>query len=668
MTEAERRGMSTLEVALPPPVSCQGMPQESLVLQVYGITAASRDFKERLQGTIQRKLEATTLDILCSLYARNQNLKLSPEDVAFLQSDFRKPSLTFHLPLPDWLGHSYREAFFFYFLQMLSTFTLMPAYSSIDRTEHHQFQAHTDLQNAYQTAGLGIESASDHLLLYIRPQTKGRAMAVLCVSLADSMGRVVVPFQGHTTPLKFEDSYFARMEEECVVNEQLVFTGRSSIKVHVWDKGSIGVEEFMQRLNVSYRQSMCDYFLEVYLLSSPLVRWKTVEEHNWSSPSLITREVAEEGQVDTPQSVHQQVANVSQLSSENPYKRSSEILPRQDSGNSSRRGSDNFSLCAFESSSCQGLNSSRSSLTYSESRWTSAVHGRCLGLEKVSQPLPRWRQERSRQFSYDNTFNKLEETEHLYSSTLSPTVMGRGLEVSEGVKKSSEGGGDSLQARLVADKGGPVEARQAVMKDADLSKNSILSEIYTTTISAHLSVAQQAACPSIRHLCLPLLGHHSTQVFVSQVVATLSHLLPELTSSVFQHTPSGYIHYIPEKDWTKVKKKADASLQGTAFIIIARNLAQWEYCRRDGQVTPADTPESFSGQYFNGLGSKYTASSSSEHAPLQCAALAKNVFVPRRRMVYLRVTHYQVRDDTTCELTLGHSSLFYCNNRSMGWS
>lgn len=675
MTEAERRGvLSTAEIPTPSLNCMQGKPQESLVLQVHGITPASRDFKERLHGTIQRKLEATTLDILCGLYFRNQKLKLAPEDVTFLQPDFRKPSLTFHLPLPDWLGQGYRQAFFFYFLQTLSTFTLYPSYSSADSKEHYQFQADLDLQNAYLADDLTNDAISDHLLLYIRPQTKGRGMAVLCVSLADPTGRVLGPLPGRIMPIKFEEGHLVRLKEECDVNEQSVFIGSHSIKIHVWEKGNIGIEEFMHKLSVSYRQSMCDYFLEMYLLPYPMAQWVPTEEdeedtrYHDLAKGVIEEQVGGAEASVQPATVDSQLPRKKQsvvsfeTHSSNASRRSSELTLRG-SENLSRRGSENISVLASGSSSrrCSdnpfrrgsdnssrltsgrgSLTSTRKlSLTYSETRRASGDQGVSVRLDKVSQALSHWRQEQLRQHFHkfsDQVIDETEEADHLLSSPAPPG--GQGEPGGEDVK----GGGESQLAWLEREKKRrTIKARQALMRDAHMGKCGVLSAVYTTTVPGHLSLARQAACPSVRHLSLPLLGQHSALVFVSQAVSSLSHILPDFTVSVFRHTPSGYTHYLPEKDWTQVVKKSDHCLQETSFIIISRNLGHWEDCLCAGQTSCTDTPDNSTEQLFSSLDGKHASSSSSSlRTPFQSSAKSKEVFIPRRKMVFLRVNQHQV--------------------------
>ena len=651
--------MLTVEIPVSSNHSSQGKPQESLVLQVYGITPASRDFKERLHGTIQHKLEATTLDILCGLYARNQQLKLTPEDVTFLQPDFRRPSLTFHLPLPDWLGHGYRQAFFFYFLQMLSTFMTYPSYSSAERREHYQFQAHMELQDAYLTDGLSSGNTSDHLFLYIRPQNKGRGMAVVCVSLADPMGSVIGPLLGRTMHLKFEDRYLARLEEVCVVNEHMVFTGSHSIKLHVWEKGNIGIEEFMLRLSVSYRQSMYDYFLEVYLLASYMDQCFPLPD-NYRSPDLPSVDAHESSLQQTSadlQIQHKKESVVSELHSSDLSRQSSDDLSRRGSENLFRCGPENLfhetaSACVSErschhgcadgvfrrgSDNSSGLSSGRGSpsstrklsLTYSESRRTSGDQR----LGKVCQSLSHWRQDQIGQPFHDQVIDGSEAPEHLLDESIS-SVVSLGHERME--KEAKMGGRESQLAQAV-------KGTWSCGVESNTAKSySVLTSFDTTIIPSHLYKAQRASCPSVRYLNLPILGNHSTLVFVSQALVTLSVGIPEFTFSAFQHTPFGYVHYTSEKEWTQVTKREEKRLLDTSFVIIGRSMTHWRHCKNAGETSSMDaSPDSPAVQLFASLDSMHPTSSF-RRTPLQSAAMVKEVFVPRRSLVFLQVNQRQV--------------------------
>ena len=729
-TDYDRRGMPLVDVPGLSLLSLQGKPQESLVLQVHGICPASRDFQDRLHGTIQRKLEATTLDILCALYSRNPQLKLAPEDVQFLQPDFRKPSLTLLLPLPDLLEDGYRQVFFYYFLQMLSTVAFYPLYTSTENKEHMQFQPDLELDNTYLASNLNKETLPDHLFLYIRPQTKGRGMAVLCPSLLDPSGKGASPLPGQTVPLKLLEEDLVYLEE-CVVSEQAVVSERHSIRLHVWEKGNIGIDEFMQRLSFCYRQAMADFFLEVCLLAQPMAAVDMEEPGSLEVPSLMVgldeeeeeEGVTEEHDAKTGQKMPRKKVSVSSVDrlllnssiqrgsesssrtgsevlrtaelalrkgSETSSRRGSETLSFKGSEALARRGSENPSRWASENPSRRGsenpdhrrgsdslsvfssLNSSRrssdafwrgydncavapgESSTHTESRRVSGDGGGAM-LEKVSQLLSTLRQDQITGRFTAPAIDEVDESQYMSETSLSSPTTGvdRDTPISSPIPAAlgetgseSKGGGVAWLTKEKLRR--TWKARQALMKDAELGRCGVLTEAYSDAVPRHLSRALDLNCPSVRHIQLPLLGHYSALTALSQTASSLQAIFPDFTLSSFHKKPYGYDHFTPEKDWTKVHRVSGYLLDAT-FIIVARNIGQWEECLSGSHTSSTDGPaEGSTTQLFSSLGGKFmfshSPSSPISRTPLMGASNLKDVLVPRRRMVWMRVSQCQVRE------------------------
>jgi len=153
--ELDRRATtSSLEL----PSSQSGWPQESLVLQLYGIAKPSLSFLTRLSHIVNMKLDDATLEVMCALYARNQKLSLYPVDVQFLQPSQSEVSHVMNIPIPPWI--SMVDAFLFYLLQTLSAMALRPRYTSTDTRDH--FCVAHPLHNAYVNSGLPQELHQDH--------------------------------------------------------------------------------------------------------------------------------------------------------------------------------------------------------------------------------------------------------------------------------------------------------------------------------------------------------------------------------------------------------------------------------------------------------------------------------------------------------------------------
>ena len=79
-------------------------------------------------NVLQKKLDDKALELLCSLYSRS-TVKLTPQDIAFIQPKSHRPKTRLHLPIPELFKESC-QALSVYFLQLLETFTIKPLYSS----------------------------------------------------------------------------------------------------------------------------------------------------------------------------------------------------------------------------------------------------------------------------------------------------------------------------------------------------------------------------------------------------------------------------------------------------------------------------------------------------------------------------------------------------------
>ena len=672
--EVERRPTSST-LDLSPFQGAGGKPQESLVLQVYGLNKPSQEFRERLAGIILRKLDATTVDSMCSVFARNQQLKLTVEDVEFLQPD-RKPSHTLYLPLPLQLPGEHRHAFLYYFLQTLSSFAVRPLYAS---SQHKQLQTHQELQNAYLVAGQQ-GGHSDHLFLYIRPQTKGRGMAVLCISLADDSGCVHAPQPGVTLPHPLLEGTMAlEEEEEVVVSEEGVAGGRWSIRVHVWEKGNIGLEEFMQKLSLSCQHTILDYQLELILLPCAVA-----DPVPSSLEDLVHNGGAESPGKYSPKNLpssNSKSSGSSHHSSENISRKVSLQMPdfRRDSAASSevRRSSGVSSLSESRRGSALSPDSRRRSTLASESRRSSGMGDsrresaassevrRASGVSADSRRgsgLSVFGSESSRKGSVISEGQK----GSLAAGEGRKGSMGSG----EGRRGAGEGGrkvsvgvkvgdvieevdesavspteGDRLQW-LEREKVRRVnEAVESLLHDAGLGVCGVLRDVYSSTIPRHLALARDKVSPSVRHLSIPLLGQYSLQSLLSHIATLLTSVCSDLTCDTFRLSPAGYCHSALEKDWIKVSKSLDPHQLSTEFILIARNLAQWEMnCHGN---TPHSSPAepSLLQQMFHPLDSRRLPSSSSSsfpYTPFHSVAMQKHVLIPRRKLVFVHLAYQKV--------------------------
>lgn len=67
--------------------------EDTIVLQVHGITEAGQDVRCELVQVLQNRLDDAVLDFLSVMLARNSMCPLTPEDVRFLQKPFKSPEV-----------------------------------------------------------------------------------------------------------------------------------------------------------------------------------------------------------------------------------------------------------------------------------------------------------------------------------------------------------------------------------------------------------------------------------------------------------------------------------------------------------------------------------------------------------------------------------------------
>ena len=92
------------------------------------LTSSGTKLTDNFKNIIQKKLDESALRILCSEYSKGANIKLKPQDVAFIQPKHRSPDHQVVLCIPQLL-ESYAQALAVYFMQLLGTFTIKPQYA-----------------------------------------------------------------------------------------------------------------------------------------------------------------------------------------------------------------------------------------------------------------------------------------------------------------------------------------------------------------------------------------------------------------------------------------------------------------------------------------------------------------------------------------------------------
>ena len=586
-----------------------GKPQESIVLQLYGITKPTPELKERLVFMIQSKLDDAVLEMMCGLYARNQQLKLHPADVQFLQPSHshNNPTHILCISIPGWVDEV--GALFFYFLQSLTSLALRPKYFSSDERDH--FQVLERLHNAYlvadwQERNLFKENLQDHIFLYVRPPTKGRGMAVITVTLNDSTNKVIVPqpevIQPQSSPFPLDLESELRPEEqlECSVIENSEITNNSgySLQFQVWEKGNIGLSEFSSQLSNCFKQALLDYLFELYLLPQPVAKplSDSFDARDYSVSPFILVDVESPG-VRTPIEPDL-MSNVSYSRRE-----SEELKPPS-----------------------QGVSASGSRRVSTSSRRASDDK---LSVGKGSL------------FDKDDSTTT---TAAKRSRTYTEQII---LEIEDAVQ-SIENKDDNSVWTEKERRRRRLEARDTIIHDAELGNSGMLEKAYHCSIPRYLTGAVRLHSACVKSHSFSLVGNYSAQVFLSQTMLALQNLCPDFVVNCFQSIGAGdqgpFVHFTPERDWTKVKRPSHPS--HAHYIAVGRNLMQWE--ESCDPMTPTrriiqpwlDNTSKLPLQHFHPLDTKKLSKDIT--VPLQGLASSREMFVPRQRLAIVIVTKKKV--------------------------
>lgn len=580
-----------------------GKPQESIVLQLYGITKPTPELKERLVFMIQSKLDDAVLEMMCGLYARNQQLKLHPADVQFLQPSHshNNPTHILSISIPDWVDEV--GALFFYFLQCLTSLALRPKYFSSDERDH--FQVLEKLHNVYlvadaQGGNLFKENLQDHIFLYVRPPTKGRGMAVVSVTLNDSDSKVMVPQPGiiqpqnSPYPLDFDSNVRLEAQLECSVIESSEIATNSgySLQFQIWEKGNIGLSEFSYHLSNCFKQALFDYLFELYLLSQPIAKplSDSFDARDYSISPFVLVDVESPG-MRTP------AESMSNLSSR---RESEELKPPS-----------------------QGVSAPGSRKVSTSSRRASD--------DKLS-------------VGKGSSFDKDDGAPVKRSRTYTEQII---LEIEDAVQSIEDKDGKSMWMEKER-KRRRTEERDTIIHDAELGNSGMLRKAYHSSIPQHLAGAFRLHSACVKFHSFSLVGNYSAQVFLSQTALALETLCPDFTVNCFQSIgvddQGPFIHFTPARDWTKVKRVNHPS--HTHYIAVGRNLPQWE--ESCDPLTPTkriiqpwlDKVSKLSLQHFQPLDTKKL--NKDVIVPLQGLASSKEMFVPRQQLAVVIVTKKKV--------------------------
>lgn len=199
------------------------------------------------------------------------------------------------------------------------------------------------------------------------------------------------------------------------------------------------------------------------------------------------------------------------------------------------------------------------------------------------------------------------------------------------------------------------EEQDRLIREAQLGNMGVLEDAYLVTIPQYLAFAHSLSSRSVTYLSFPLVGSYSAQAVVAQLTTSFE-LIPDLVLNAFRRSPSGaeFLHYKPERDLSKVKRSVELPLP-FEVVMVGRNPQQWEEARSphlpDCRLTEVwvDPSTRQPLQLYQPL-----VSWKAVHGikmPFLCTATARrNMFIPRQRLLFVKVT---------CEKVMEWSPVYY---------
>ncbi|CAG8506046.1 8847_t:CDS:10 [Ambispora leptoticha] len=274
-----------------------------LLMEVYGVDLPGREITEELVNLLDNKLTNTvTLNVISSFLARTRNAKPTSADVDFILPVLKAPTLKRMLKIPGSVKNLY--ALLFFFKQNLSSYlTVLNGPDVINTLHRHhivkygmEILKNWNVESGRKTMSSAIDIYLGEFAFYYncvqaRVQSFeiaiGQGISGICLTLMNQNGRPVFEISpsdsiiddvesskndGNAEMIKivkalFDDLDHIRLDPS---TRNTSFNGSNessySILVEMWSQGNLNSDTLMDKIERSFKQTLCDYFIELSII------------------------------------------------------------------------------------------------------------------------------------------------------------------------------------------------------------------------------------------------------------------------------------------------------------------------------------------------------------------------------------------------------------------
>ncbi|CAI2180701.1 6797_t:CDS:2, partial [Funneliformis geosporum] len=263
-----------------------------LVVEVYGLDVPGKEITEELMALLENKLNSSiTLTVMSTFLARNP-YKVNPTraDVNFI-FPIRETPRRISLKIPSYIRNTY--AFLVYFKQNISLYLNVlqgPEVTNAIRRHHISKYGSVEFPESTPENGRKTPSATHDIHFheftffynYISQSrapsafeaSVGQGIAGLCFTLLNRQGRptfeLLVPDIVDSDDISSNKIlHYLSNDEAFVVSDSTkdsndnIIDASYQILIELWNHGSLNYNIILDRIKKSFRQSLCDYFIEV---------------------------------------------------------------------------------------------------------------------------------------------------------------------------------------------------------------------------------------------------------------------------------------------------------------------------------------------------------------------------------------------------------------------